>query len=105
MVLFRVERVRSAWMEPVGIVGKKEKGKAMKIIATKRAKTDKYDRLRRIRLDGSETSTTMPRQGVLPHDLSKVDVDKVPYGGVVALSERWQTLAFYDALELDMPCL
>jgi len=41
----------------------------MKIIATKGAKTDKYDQLRCIRLDGSETSTTMPRQGVLPHDL------------------------------------
>jgi hypothetical protein len=41
----------------------------MKIIATKLAKNDKYDQLRCIRLNGSETSTMMPRQGVLPHDL------------------------------------
>lgn len=41
----------------------------MKIIATKLGKNDKYDQLRCIRLDGSETSTMMPRQGVLPHDL------------------------------------
>jgi hypothetical protein len=41
----------------------------MKIIATKLAKNDKYDQLRCIRSNGSETSTLMPRQGVLPHDL------------------------------------
>ncbi len=41
----------------------------MKLIATKRGKNDKYDQLRCIRRDGSETSTMMPRQGVLPHDL------------------------------------
>lgn len=41
----------------------------MKLVAAKLAKNDKYDLLRCIRLDGSETSTTMPRQGVLPHDL------------------------------------
>lgn len=41
----------------------------MKIIATKLAKNGKYDQLRCIRLDGSETSAMMPRQGVLPHDL------------------------------------
>lgn len=41
----------------------------MKIIAAKLASNDKYDRLRCIRLDGSETGTMMPRQGVLPHDL------------------------------------
>lgn len=41
----------------------------MKIIATKLSRTDKYDQLRCIRLDGSETGTTMPRQGILPHDL------------------------------------
>jgi len=41
----------------------------MKIIATKLGKNDKYDQLRCIRLDGSETGAMMPRQGVLPHDL------------------------------------
>jgi hypothetical protein len=41
----------------------------MKIIAEKGSKTDKYDRLRCVRSDGSESSTMMPRQGTLPHDL------------------------------------
>lgn len=163
----------------------------MKIIAKKLAKNDKYDQLRCIRLDGSETSTMMPRQGVLPHDLihyvvesalrydhgflglvargadisfamelthdasnqdladqathaeaiveslqaqiwsgafdadmffaglegacamraravpdlSEVDVAEVLYGGVLSLSQRWQSTAFHSALELDMPAL
>jgi hypothetical protein len=41
----------------------------MKLIAEKGSKTDKYDRLRCVRSDGSESSTMMPRQGTLPHDL------------------------------------
>jgi hypothetical protein len=41
----------------------------MKLIAVKQAKNDKYDLLRCVRRNGSETSTRMPRQGVLPHDL------------------------------------
>lgn len=41
----------------------------MKIIATKQSKSEKYDLLRCVRRDGTETATTMPRQGVLPHDL------------------------------------
>lgn len=41
----------------------------MKIIAKKGAKQDKYDLLRCIREDGSETAMPMPRQGVLAHDL------------------------------------
>ncbi|MGZ5202141.1 MAG: hypothetical protein ACXWJM_17565 [Ramlibacter sp.] len=41
----------------------------MKLIATKQGKTDKYDELRCIRRDGSESSCPMPRQGILPHDL------------------------------------
>lgn len=41
----------------------------MKLIATKQGKTEKYDLLRCVRADGSESSTRMPRQGVLPHDL------------------------------------
>jgi len=41
----------------------------MKLIAERLGRTDKLDRLRCIRGDGSETSTSMPRQGILPHDL------------------------------------
>jgi hypothetical protein len=41
----------------------------MKLIATKLGKSDKYDSLRCVRRDGSETSVHMPRQGILPHDL------------------------------------
>jgi hypothetical protein len=41
----------------------------MKLIATKQGKTDKYDQLRCVRRDGSESSCPMPRQGILPHDL------------------------------------
>jgi hypothetical protein len=41
----------------------------MKLIAERLGRTDKLDRLRCIRRDGSETATSMPRQGILPHDL------------------------------------
>jgi hypothetical protein len=41
----------------------------MKLIATKQGKADKYDQLRCVRRDGSESSCPMPRQGILPHDL------------------------------------
>lgn len=41
----------------------------MRLIAEKLGKTDKLDRLRFVRTDGSECSTSMPRQGTLPHDL------------------------------------
>lgn len=41
----------------------------MKLIAEKLGKNDKFDRLRFIRADGSETQCPMPRQGTLPHDL------------------------------------
>lgn len=163
----------------------------MKLIAIKSGKTDKYDQLRCIRLDGSETGTTMPRQGVLSHDLihyvvefalgyehgflglvakgadigfamerthsvstqdladqaihaeaiveslqaqiwsgafdadmffaglesacavrecaapdlSRIDVSEVLHGGVLAMSERWQRVAYHAALDLDMPGL
>lgn len=49
----------------------------MKIIATKQSKSDKYDLLRCVRQDGTETATTMPRQGVLPHDLIHYVVESV----------------------------
>jgi hypothetical protein len=41
----------------------------MKLIAQRLGRTDKLDRLRCVRRDGSETSAAMPRQGILPHDL------------------------------------
>ena len=41
----------------------------MKLIASKKSRNDKHDTVRCVRRDGSETCTTMPRQGVLPHDL------------------------------------
>ena len=41
----------------------------MKLIAEKLGKSDKLDRLRYVRDDGSTTETAMPRQGTLPHDL------------------------------------
>jgi hypothetical protein len=41
----------------------------MKLIAERLGRNDKLDRLRCIRRDGSETATSMPRQGILPHDL------------------------------------
>jgi hypothetical protein len=41
----------------------------MKLIVTKQGKSDKYDILRCVRRDGTHSSTQMPRQGILPHDL------------------------------------
>ena len=41
----------------------------MRLIAEKRARADKYDRLRFIRNNGSQSDALMPRQGILPHDL------------------------------------
>lgn len=41
----------------------------MKLIARKLEHGGKYDRLRVLRDDGSESQCEMPRQGVLPHDL------------------------------------
>lgn len=41
----------------------------MKLIAKKNAPTDKYDQLSFVRADGSSSQCSMPRQGILPHDL------------------------------------
>jgi hypothetical protein len=41
----------------------------MKLIAEKLGKSDKADRLRFVRDDGTQTQAAMPRQGTLPHDL------------------------------------
>lgn len=49
----------------------------MKLYARKSDKNDKYDQLRCVRRDGSVSSTMMPRQGVLPHDLIHYVVETV----------------------------
>ena len=41
----------------------------MQLIAEKKSQSDKYDRLRFVRQDGTSTECPMPRQGILPHDL------------------------------------
>jgi hypothetical protein len=41
----------------------------MKLVATRRAPDDKADRLRYLRADGTSCESTLPRQGILPHDL------------------------------------
>jgi hypothetical protein len=41
----------------------------MKLVAARQGRTDKLDQLRCVRRDASVTSTSMPRQGILPHDL------------------------------------
>jgi len=41
----------------------------MRLIVEKCARTDKYDRLRFVRNNGSQSEALMPRQGILPHDL------------------------------------
>ncbi len=41
----------------------------MKLIAIKNSRDARYDTLRCVRHDGSQTTAQMPRQGVLPHDL------------------------------------
>jgi hypothetical protein len=62
----------------------------MKLIAEKRGKADKLDRLRYLRADASTTETAMPRQGILPHDLIHYVVEtglglKHGFTGLVAL--------------------
>ena len=41
----------------------------MRLIAEKCSKKDRSDRLRYVRSDSTETLSSMPRQGILPHDL------------------------------------
>jgi hypothetical protein len=49
----------------------------VKLIATRLGRNDKLDQLRCVRLDGSATTTSMPRQGILPHDLVHYVVESV----------------------------
>ncbi|MES2126718.1 MAG: hypothetical protein V4463_05550 [Pseudomonadota bacterium] len=48
----------------------------MKLIAEKLSKSDKLDRLTYERVDGSRCTISMPRQGILPHDLVHYLVEK-----------------------------
>lgn len=41
----------------------------MKLVAKKYTPSDKYDQLNFVRADGSSSQCSMPRQGILPHDL------------------------------------
>jgi hypothetical protein len=41
----------------------------MKLVAQKTGKSDKRDKLRYLRSDGTRAEIDMPRQGILPHDL------------------------------------
>ena len=68
----------------------------MKMIATKQGKTDRYDSLRCVRKNGTETTTRMPRQGTLPHDLIHYVVETVlgyEYG-FLGLVSRGADIAF-----------
>jgi hypothetical protein len=81
----------------------------MKLIAAKRARTDKYDLLRCIRRDGTETSVQMPRQGILPHDLIHFVVeDTLGYtNGFLGVVAQGADIAFameqsHDPARLDL---
>jgi hypothetical protein len=47
----------------------------MQLIATRLGNSDKHDRLRCVRADGSASEVAMPRQGALPHDLIHLVVE------------------------------
>jgi hypothetical protein len=55
----------------------------MQLIAEKRGRSYKADRLRFVRADGTQTQAEMPRQGTLPHDLVHYVVESalpLPHG-------------------------
>lgn len=68
----------------------------MQLIATKSGPSDKYDRLRCVRDDGSETEVPMPRQGVLPHDLVHAVVESALgfSDGFIGLVAKGADIAF-----------
>jgi hypothetical protein len=81
----------------------------VKLIATKHAKTDKYDLLRCVRRNGTETSVHMPRQGILPHDLIHYVVeDTLGYtNGFLGVVAQGADIAFameqsHDPARLDL---
>ena len=70
----------------------------MKLIARKLEAVGKYDRLRVVRDDGSETSCEMPRQGVLPHDLLHAVVESglTMNNGFLGLVAKGADIAFAE---------
>jgi hypothetical protein len=81
----------------------------MKLIATRGARTDKTDLLRCLRADGSATSTPMPRQGILPHDLIHYAVESTlgwrdAFYGIVAggADIGWTMERTHDAFRADV---
>lgn len=75
----------------------------MKLIAQKRAASDKQDLLTFVRADGSTTSVEMPRQGVLPHDLIHYVVESglALRDGFLSLVARGAEARFVMALTHD----
>ena len=70
----------------------------MKLIARKLEAAGKYDRLRVVREDGSETGCDMPRQGVLPHDLVHAVVESRLHlqDGFLGLVAKGADIAFAE---------
>ena len=68
----------------------------MRMIATKAGPSDKYDLLRCVREDGSETAVPMPRQGTLPHDLVHAVVESALgfSDGFIGLVAKGADIAF-----------
>jgi len=79
--------------------GGQARGRAMKLVAIRQGRTDKYDELRCLRSDGSATGCAMPRQGILPHDLIHYVVESLLswrqafYGMVAAGADIGPTMA------------
>jgi hypothetical protein len=70
----------------------------VKLIARKLDAVGKYDRLRVLRDDGSETGCEMPRQGVLPHDLVHAVVESRLHlnDGFLGLVAKGADIAFAE---------
>lgn len=81
----------------------------MKLQALRGARADKADLLRCLRTDGSATSTPMPRQGTLPHDLIHYVVESTLgwrhgfYGMVAGGADiGWTMERVHDAASADV---
>lgn len=79
----------------------------MHLIAQKLGKNDKYDRLTFVRADSSKAEISMPRQGILPHDLVHFVVEsRLPFRhGFLSLVARGAepTFAMQQAHEPGNP--
>jgi hypothetical protein len=75
----------------------------MKLIATKLSPSEKSDRLRFVRHDGSACEIDMPRQGVLAHDLVHylVETDLGLHSGFLSLVAGGADARFVMALTHD----